>query len=168
MVIGLNKVVALTYELRENGKEGKVVETTDQTHPFVFIFGSGNVLEDFEINLKGKTLGDAFQFSIDSEKAYGPFNAEAVVNIPKNVFYVDGVLDENLSQVGCSINMEDDKGNPMQGKILEIGDHFVKMDFNHPMAGQNLFFSGYVIGLREATTEELSHGHVHGLGGVHH
>lgn len=168
MIIGANKVVSLTYELRTNGKEGKVVETTDQARPFVFLFGAGNVLEDFETNLAGKTIGDSFQFSIDSEKAYGTFNAEAIVNIPKNIFYVDGVLAEDLLEVGSFINMEDGKGNPLQGKVLEVGDHFVKMDFNHPMAGQNLFFSGSVIGVREATKEELAHGHVHGIGGVHH
>jgi FKBP-type peptidyl-prolyl cis-trans isomerase SlyD len=64
--------------------------------------------------------------------------------------------------------LRDKKGNPLQGKIVEVGDHFVKMDFNHPMAGQNLFFSGSVVGVREATKEELSHGHVHGAGGVYH
>ena len=168
MNIGINKVVSLTYELRANDKDGKVVETTSAEHPFVFLFGAGNVLEDFETNLSGKVLGDLFQFSIVSEKAYGTFNPEAVVNIPKNVFYVDGNLAENLLEVGSFINMEDEKGNPLQGKVLEIGDHFVKMDFNHPMAGQNLFFSGSVIGVREATHEELTHRHVHGVGGVHH
>lgn len=168
MVIGANKVVSLAYVLRANGIEGEVVETTDQSRPFVFLFGSGNVLEDFETNLNGKTIGDTFQFMIDSHKAYGPLNAEAIVNIPKNVFFVDGVLAEDILEVGGTINMEDGQGNPLQGKVLEVGDHFVKMDFNHPMAGQNLFFSGSVIAVREATAEELSHGHVHGVGGVHH
>ena len=168
MTIGLNKVVSLMYELRENGKEGNVVETTDTANPFVFLFGAGNVLPDFETNLNGKTIGDAFQFLIESEKAYGALNAEAIVNIPKNVFYVDGTVPEDLLVVGNFINMEDGNGNPLQGKVLELGDHFVKMDFNHPMAGQNLFFTGTVVGVREATHDELSHRHVHGVGGHHH
>jgi FKBP-type peptidyl-prolyl cis-trans isomerase SlyD len=168
MMIGLNKVVSLAYELRANAKDGNIVETTDQKHPFVFLFGKGNVLEDFESNLKEKSVGDQFQFMIESEKGYGAFNPEAIVNIPKNIFFVDGILSEDLLEIGSFINMEDSNDNPMQGKVLEVGDHYVKMDFNHPMAGQNLFFSGYVVGVREATHEELAHGHIHGEGGVHH
>jgi FKBP-type peptidyl-prolyl cis-trans isomerase SlyD len=64
--------------------------------------------------------------------------------------------------------MQDQEGNPLDGKVVEIGDENVKMDFNHPLAGEALSFSGVVIDVREATEEELDHGHVHGPGGHHH
>ncbi len=83
------------------------------------------------------------------------------------MFEADGKLGE-IVKVGNFLPMKDQEGNPLQGLVQEITDEHVRMDFNHPMAGKDLFFSGEVIEVREATTEELEHGHVHGPGGHQH
>ena len=80
---------------------------------------------------------------------------------------VEGKLAEMVTP-GAFVPMNDQEGNPMQGLVLEIGDETIKMDFNHPMAGLDLFFTGQILDVREATPEELDHGHVHGEGGHHH
>ena len=89
----------------------------------------------------------------------------AVVNVPKSIFMVDGQIDENLLKLGNTVPMMDAEGRRMNGKILSIDEEAVQMDFNHPMAGNDLFFKGQVSEIREATEEELNHGHVHAGGG---
>jgi FKBP-type peptidyl-prolyl cis-trans isomerase SlyD len=91
-----------------------------------------------------------------------------VVDIPKQVFEVDGQIDEEMLQEGNFLPMADNQGNHMQGKVVEIGADTVKMDFNHPLAGMVMHFDGKVADVRDATQEELAHGHVHGEGGHHH
>ena len=168
MKISKDKVVSLSYTLRQGGKNGDVVEQVGKDKPFTFLFGAGNVLEQFETNLDGKEEGDSFQFSIDSENAYGAVDPKAVVEVPKGAFVVDGKVAEELLEEGKILNMQDQHGNPLRGKVTSVGDENVTMDFNHPMAGEDLFFSGEVVGVREATAEELDHGHVHGPGGHQH
>ena len=87
------------------------------------------------------------------------------MHVPKNIFEVDGKIDENLLKVGNMVPMMDAEGRRMNGKILTIDAEAVQMDFNHPMAGNDLFFKGEVSEVREATEEELNHGHAHGDGG---
>ena len=101
------------------------------------------------------------------EDGYGDFNPEAVVDLPSNLFMQDGKLVEQV-KLGERLQMQDNQGNMHQGQVLEITAETVKMDFNHPLAGQVLNFSGEILDLREATEEELSHGHVHGPGGHEH
>lgn len=170
MKIGQNTVVSLTYELKvqdENG-EHTLVETADKEHPMVFLYGISGLPEKFEENLDGKSAGDTFKFKLEAEEGYGPNNEHAVVNIPLAVFEIDGKVDENMLQVGNYLPMADNEGNQLQGKVVEISDTEVKMDFNHPLAGMAMFFEGTVEEVREATAEEISHGHVHGAGGHHH
>ena len=76
-------------------------------------------------------------------------------------------MDESI-QVGVSVPMSDNEGNHMRGKVLEITPEFVRMDFNHPLAGTDLQFEGKILEVREATQDELAHGHAHGPGGHHH
>ena len=95
------------------------------------------------------------------EDAYGPVIDNAIVHVPKNIFEIDGKIDENILQVGNMVPMMDKEGRRLNGKILEIEDEVVKMDFNHPMAGEDLHFQGEVTEVRDATEEELNHGHVH-------
>lgn len=167
MNIGNEKVVSITYKLQEGNKSGVVVQEVDSKEPFVFLFGAQQVLPDFEINLKDKTVGETFEFGIESDKAYGPVDENAVVDLPRNMFEADGKLGE-IVKVGNFLPMKDQEGNPLQGLVEGITDEHIKMNFNHPMAGKDLFFSGEVIEVREATAEELDHGHVHGPGGHHH
>lgn len=167
MNIGNQKVVSITYKLQEGNKSGVVVQEVDNKEPFVFLFGAQQVLPDFEVNLKDKVVGDAFEFGIQSDSAYGPVDENAIVNLPRTMFEADGKLGE-MVKVGSFLPMKDQEGNPLQGLVLEIEKEHVRMDFNHPMAGKDLFFSGEVIDVRDATSEEIDHGHVHGPGGHQH
>ena len=149
--------------------EEKQVEQATADRPFVFIYGSGMLLPDFENNLRGKQSGYKFDFFITAEKGYGVKNDKYVMNIPIDSFKSpDGTLDLNEIRIGNTLSMSDDKGNQLQGKILEVTAVHVKMDFNHPLAGHELHFTGEVLNVRAATAEELSHGHVHGPGGHQH
>tara|TARA_R110000868_G_scaffold147609_3_gene369149 strand:- start:29 stop:532 length:504 start_codon:yes stop_codon:yes gene_type:complete len=167
MEIGSKKVVTITYKLTESNSDGELVQEVLEKEPFVFLFGEQQVLPGFESNLEGKTTGENFEFGIKSEDSYGPIEKEAIVDLPINIFMVEGKLAEMVTP-GAFVPMNDQEGNPMQGLVLEIGDETIKMDFNHPMAGLDLFFTGQILDVREATPEELDHGHVHGEGGHHH
>ncbi len=165
MIAEKNSAVSIVYELRSGSQEGEIVEALTPENPLTFIFGTGGLLPKFEENLTGLTSGDNFEFLLNSEDAYGPVVESAVVHVPKNIFEVDGKTDENLLKVGNMVPMMDAEGRRMNGKILTIDAEAVEMDFNHPMAGNDLFFKGEVTEVREATEEELNHGHSHGDGG---
>lgn len=170
MKIEKNKVVTLTYELRiqdENG-EPSLIETANEEQPMVFIYGMSGLPGQFEDNLDGLSTGEIFDFKLDTQDGYGDYNEEAVVDLPKNVFEVEGTVPENMLEEGNYIPMTDSEGNQLQGKIMSIGEDTVTMDFNHPLAGKELFFKGKVEQVRAATQEELDHGHVHGEGGHQH
>lgn len=172
MTIDKHSVVTLGYTLMSRtglSLEEKQVEKTEAERPFVFLFGSGMLLPDFESNLKGKKAGDRFDFIIAAEKGYGVRNEKYVINVPIDSFKnPDGTLDLNQLQTGNVLNMSDNEGNQLQGKILEITAVHVRMDFNHPLAGHELHFTGEILNVRVASPEEISHGHVHGPGGHHH
>jgi len=165
MIAEKNNIVSIVYELRSGSQEGEVVEALTPENPLTFLFGTGGLLPKFEENLNGLTSGDGFEFLLNSEDAYGPVVESAVVHVPKSIFVVDGKVDENLLKIGNMVPMMDAEGRRMNGKILTIDEEAVQMDFNHPMAGNDLFFKGQVTEVREATEEELNHGHVHGNGG---
>ena len=162
MEITDKKVVSLIYELKQDSSTGAVVENVDESNPLTFLFGSGNLLPKFEEQLSGLKPGDSFEFGLKSEDAYGPVVENAIVDVPKNIFQVEGEIDQNILQVGNMVPMMDNEGRRLNGRILEIEAEIVKMDFNHPMAGNDLHFKGKVSDVREATDEELAHGHVHG------
>lgn len=165
MEITKERVVSITYELRQDTEKGQVVEQVTAEQPLTFMFGIGGMLPKFEENLAGLKIGDNFKFGLTSEDAYGPVVENAIVDVPIDVFKVDGKVDENVLKVGNSIPMMDNNGNRLQGTVTVIQETAVKMDFNHPMAGKDLFFSGEVTEVREATEQELNHGHVHQEGG---
>lgn len=170
MTIETNKVVSLTYELQVDDENGErtLVEKVEQDNPMVILYGASGLPERFEENIQGLKEGDAFEFSIDPEEGYGDFDEEAIVELPKNVFQVDGKIDNEMLQIGNFVPMTNQDGHRLQGKVLEVNDESVLMDFNHPLAGVNMHFKGQVVSVREASEEELSHGHVHGEGGHHH
>lgn len=161
MTITENKVVSLVYELRKSDDKGEVLESLNPDAPLTFIYGSGQLLPKFEENINGSKVGDKFQFTLTSTEAYGEFNQEAVVDLPKNIFEQDGKLNEDLVKVGNMIPMQDNNGNRLNGLVKEIADETIKMDFNHPLVGETLHFSGEVTDVREANAEELEHGHIH-------
>ncbi|GAB3531691.1 FKBP-type peptidyl-prolyl cis-trans isomerase [Pontibacter brevis] len=170
MKIEQNKVVTLTYELRildENGEQS-LIETATEEQPMVFIYGMSGLPDQFEDSLQGLSKGDSFDFKLETEDGYGEYNQEAVVELPKNVFEVDGSVPNDMLEEGNYIPMADSEGNQLQGRVQEVKEDTVTMDFNHPLAGKDLFFKGKVQDVRDATPEELDHGHVHGPGGHHH
>ncbi len=155
MEISRNKMVTLSYVLRLNGFEGEVVEETSEEKPLEFIFGTGRMLQMFEDKLEGLKAGEEFKFELKADEAYGQINEEAKVEIPKNIFEVNGSMDEDLIKVGNMVPMQDAHGNRLNGIVLDITDEHVKMDFNHPLAGDDLFFCGSVKEVREATDSEI-------------
>jgi len=169
MIIEKNKVVELTYELWVDSGDGNRTfkEKTDKANPLTFLFGAGNLLPLFEENIQGKKIGDKFMFSIDPENGYGVYDDGQLAEIPTAIF-TGNEQNPFQPQVGQSIPMQDNMGNQFMGTVKEVAGDKVKMDFNHPMAGQNLHFMGEIVGLRNATVEEIAHGHVHGPGGHHH
>ena len=159
MIISNDKVVSLSYMLKVNNE---IVDNAVAEHPLVFIYGHGQLLPLFEENIKGLKVGDSFEFKVSCEEGYGQMNEMAVVELPKDIFVIDGEIPADLLEVGKSLPMRDNEGNALNGVILDIKEDVVVMDFNHPLAGQDLFFNGKVEDVRDASAEELSHGHIHG------
>lgn len=164
MKIENNKLVSLIYELREDSSEGKIIETLDESRPLTFVYGTGRLLPIFESNIALLKKGDNFSFKMSSEEAYGEKREDMIINVPIAVFQTDGKLNEDICKVGVEVPMSDSEGNPLTGIINEITDTYVRMDFNHPMAGTDLFFSGKIIEVRDATDHELA-GNSHSCSG---
>lgn len=156
MKIENNKVTSLIYTLHEGGMDGRVIESVEESAPLSFVFGAGRLLPAFEDNLAGLEEGSAFDFGLAAADAYGEVREEMVISLPRNIFEDEGVLRSEICYVGNTVPMMDSQGNRMNGVVVEIGDSFVKMDFNHPLAGTDLHFTGKVVGVREATAEELA------------
>ena len=167
MSITKNNVVTVHYQLRDGSAEGPMIEETFGGTPISFIFGIGQMIPGFESHLKDHKEGDQYGFLLTPEEAYGGKKQNAIVNVPKaNFAGSDGKIDENATKVGSPVRMKNQNGQSFQGTIIEdLGDELV-VDFNHPMAGRSLYFSGEIISIREATPEELDHGNVHD--GTHH
>lgn len=163
MQIGQKKVVSVTYILHssKDGSERVMVEETGTENPMVFLFGSGQLIPAFESNLMGLTEGSPFSFSIEAEQAYGLLEDDALVRVPDDMFKVDGVLDLDVLRLGNMVPLLDREGNQLVARIAAIDEGTVLLDFNHPLAGHDLHFSGNVVGVREASPEELEHGHAH-------
>lgn len=168
--VAQNSVVTLTYDLSvtDDNEQKVLVEQAESEEPMVFLFGHSGLPEEFERQLDGKNSGDAFSFSLTPDQAYGDYDPQAVVQIPKQVFEIDGKVDDQMLEIGNYLPMADNEGNHMQAKVVEVGDEMVTMDFNHPLAGMVMHFDGKIEDVRPATAEELSHGHVHGDGGHQH
>lgn len=168
MIIEPNKVVSLHYKL-SNHQTGEQIEETTGKAPMVFLFGVESIIPEFEINIAGKKAGDQFKFAIESANAYGEPSADNSAVIPLSVFFQeDGKINEQEVYVGAVLPMSDNQGNHMMGKILEMDQENLTMDFNHPLAGIDLHFEGEIIDVRPATADEIAHGHVHGEHGHQH
>ena len=168
MIIIKDKVVALQYKLQDDNENGPVMDQSNPDHPLVFLVGAGGLLPDFEKNLIGLKVGDTFAFRLTAENGYGASTPENLVDLQREIFQdPEGNLAPQVT-VGNRLTLQTQTGQPMQGMVKEINDEHIKMDFNHPMADKNLYFSGSVSDIRDASVEELSHGHVHGPGGHHH
>lgn len=156
-----NKVVTVSYELRTK-PNGRILEKAGSDNPLEFICGQGQTLEYFEMNLLDKNVGDTFDFKIPSANAYGTFNEDMVVDLPKDIF--KEAEPEDLVE-GNVLPMMDSLGRQLQGLIREIKENEIKIDFNHPLAGEDLYFKGEILAVRDASDEELEALHSHKCGG---
>lgn len=156
MQITKNKVAAIHYTLRDN--EGTVLDSSDGRDPLLYIQGIGNLILGMEEGLEGKAKGEKVQLKIAPEKGYGVLNPELVQQVPMKAFEGQEVK-------------EGMRFNTNQGEVVtitEVSTDSVTVDGNHPLAGVELNFDVEVMDVREATADEISHGHVHGEGGHHH
>ena len=116
------------------------------------------LLPKFEEAILGKEIGESVAFTLEPKDGYGEVIAEAVVDLPKDIFMVDGKLAEDILFVGSQVPMSDAQGNRMMGIVKEVGEQTVKMDFNHPMAGKTLNFEVDVVSVRDVPPEDLQGG----------
>ena len=174
MEISNNAVVGLTYELKVSKEDDEIesvpfsAEIRDEEEPFYFIFGQSGLPEKFEQMLAGKREKDTFSFIIKSNEAYGEADDELIMALPKDQFTQENGFEPGMLDEGNFLPLVDENGYPMQAKILKDLGEEVLLDFNHPLVGFDLYFEGKVFEVREATPEELDHGHVHGEHGHEH
>jgi len=158
MKIEKNKVASLSYELEV---EGVIADKAGAEAPLEYIHGTGMLLPKFEAAVEGKEPGEPFEFTLAAEEGYGEYHPEYVVTIPKEAFAIDGKVREDLLVIGRMIPMMNQDGQVVQGTVANVLDDSVAMDFNHPMAGKTLHFTGKVEAVRDATDKELKEG-LHG------
>lgn len=157
MKITPNKYVAVTYDLNVGeGEDRELMERATPEVPLTFIFGLGTMLPAFEDALKGLEEGAEFDFTIAPADAYGEYFEEYVTELPKKMFEVDGKFDSEMVKEGAILPMMDTDGNRLQGSVTEVREDVILMDFNHPLAGETLNFTGKVLDVHEATTEEIA------------
>lgn len=152
-----NKYITVAYKLYsiEDGKRDFEEEATVE-HPFQFISGLGMVLEAFEQQLVGLKPGDKFDFTIAAENAYGEYDEQHVIDLPKDIFMIDGKFDTEHIKEGSIVPLMTSDGQHINGSVVEIKDDTVVMDINHPYAGCDLNFIGQVVTSRPATNDELA------------
>ncbi|MCG8476662.1 MAG: peptidylprolyl isomerase [Cytophagales bacterium] len=164
---GKPSVVSLAYDLAVNNGEGlpQPFESRDESAPMVFLYGTQSFMPYFETQLDKLEAGDEFEFTVPYDKGYGGYDEKANEWFPLSTFENDGEIDYEILQVGNIIPMADEDGHQILSQVLEITEDQVKMDFNHPLAGYDLHFTGKILSVREATAEEIEHGHVHAQDG---
>lgn len=153
MKIGNECVVAIHYSL--SNEEGKELDRSGD-EPLVYLHGGGNLIRGLEQELDGREAGDSFNAVIEPALGYGEVDARLINEIPKEV--VANI--ENL-QVGMMLQAQSEDGRLQQLIVDEIGDNTVTVNANHPLAGMTLHFAITIESVREATPEEIEHGHAH-------
>jgi FKBP-type peptidyl-prolyl cis-trans isomerase SlyD len=160
MKIAQNSVVTFDYTLTDS--EGNILDTSEGHDSFAYIQGQGQIIPGLESAMEGRSSGDSFEITIQPENAYGQYNEDLVAAIPRDQF------DSSLEiKPGMQFNAERE-GQMYTLTVVEVENDKVIVDGNHPLAGYVLNFKVAVKGVRDATPEELDHGHVHGPGGHHH
>lgn len=159
MQIAQNKVAIITYTLTD--AKGEVLDQANEAHPFAFIAGIGNIIPGLDDALDGKVAGDALQVTIAPELAYGERRPELTQTLSLEMF--EGV---DKVEVGMQFHAQTNHGMSVVSVTAVEGDQ-VTIDGNHPLAGEVLNFDVKILEVRDATADELEHGHVHGAGGNH-
>lgn len=159
MKITANKSVSAEYELFVEGDaEGtlELMEKATAEAPMNFVYGIGMMLPKFEENLFGMQKGDKFEFTINKEDAYGEYDDDSVLDLDRAIFEIDGKLDEEMIFEGNMVPLMDNEGNRINAQIVTVTDAHVKVDLNHPLAGEDLHFKGTITEVREASEKELA------------
>mgnify|MGYP002511228616 CR=1 FL=1 len=152
MKVEKNKMVSVDYKLTV---DGQIADQSQPGQPLEFICGMGMLLPKFEEAIMGKEPGESVAFTLEAKDGYGEVIAEAIVELPKTVFMMDGKVAEDILFVGSQIPMATADGQHMMGVVKEVKEETVMMDFNHPMAGKTLNFDVEVVSVRDVTPEDL-------------
>ena len=152
-----NKYVTVAYELYTDNDKGihELVEKAPIEHPFQFISGLSIALDSFESKILAMAEGEAFDFVLKVDEAYGPYEQERVIELPKETFAINGRFDKDMVYPGAVLPLINADGMRFQGLVLELKDNTVIIDLNHPLAGKDLHFKGQVVTMRDATNEEI-------------
>lgn len=160
MHIAKHKVVSINYTLTDH--TATVLDRSADGDPLVYIHGAGHLIPGLESALAGKAAGDALKVTVAPQDAYGARNEDLKQSVPRDRFEPGADI-----QVGMRFHSPTDDGVQVV-TVTHVDDQNVTVDANHPLAGITLTFDVEVVAVRDATAEELSHGHVHGPGGHHH
>ncbi len=157
MTVENNKFITVMYKLHVKNENGELelMEETSEEYPLRYFHGLGMMLPKFEERMAGLNVGDTFEFMLTSEDAYGAYSEEEIVDLPRNIFEIDGKIDPEKVYEGAIVPLVDNQGNRINAEVIEIKDETVQVDFNHPLAGEDLYFSGSVTKVEEPTEEEL-------------
>jgi FKBP-type peptidyl-prolyl cis-trans isomerase SlyD len=158
--ISTNKVVTINYTLRNDA--GEVLDSSEDAGPMAYLHGAGNIVPGLEKQLEGKLAGDKLVAIVPPDEGYGEKNGAGPQSIPRAAFEDVDV------HPGMTLVVEDDDGEQMPLRVIAVEADKVLVDLDHPLAGETLHFTVEVVEVRDATAEELEHGHVHGDGGHHH
>lgn len=158
-----HKVISLEYKLNRDNAKGEMIESTEGNQPLAFLSGLNQMIPEFEAQVLELNAGDSFSFRIKSENAYGTKTDDAIIELPHDMFMKEDKLVEEVI-VDNMITLEDQNGQIVPAKVVSINENTITVDVNHPLAGQDLHFSGKIVKVREATLEELKQGHVQSLG----
>ncbi|WP_127959875.1 peptidylprolyl isomerase [Serratia microhaemolytica] len=160
MKVAKDLVVSLAYQVRT--EDGVLVDESPVSAPLDYLHGHGSLISGLENALEGRSVGEEFDVHVGANDAYGSYDENLVQRVSKDVF-----MGVDELEVGMRFLADTDQG-PVPVEITEIDGDQVVVDGNHMLAGQNLNFSVHVVAVRDATPEELAHGHVHGEDDHHH
>jgi len=153
-------VVSMEYTLKI---DGEVIDSSQGQDPLEFLAGHSNIISGLEREMLGMKVGDSKDVVVPPEDGYGEYNEEAFLDVPSRQFPQDMKVEE-----GLELTVRDDSGQARYARIESVEGETVRLNFNHPLAGDELHFNVKVVNLREPTSEELDHGHVHQPGGHPH
>lgn len=167
MNISEKTLVILQYRLSVKNEEGalELMEETTPEQPLQYFHGMGMMLPKFEEQLEGLAEGDKFDFMIPVADAYGEYSDDDVIDLPKNIFLIDGKFDDEKVYAGAIVPLVDSEGSRLNAEVIEVKDETVTVDLNHPLAGEDLYFTGRIISVTQPTDEELHAMMHHGCGG---
>jgi FKBP-type peptidyl-prolyl cis-trans isomerase SlyD len=161
MGIENDSVVTIKYTLKDD--KGQVIDSSEQHGDLSYLHGHQNIVPGLEEALDGKAVGDQVQTQVEPEKGYGERQDQLVFQVPRDRLPQDEEL-----QLGMQFRAQSSEGQELVVTLVDLGDEEVTLDANHPLAGQNLNFDVEVKDVRDATEEEIEHGHAHGAEGHEH